>query len=549
MSAFKKVLLPVVAVAVLGGGAAYWFLKGGPTADSSSPAASAEVVPDNALMATFISNDAKGWSQLQQFGTPEAQKLISQGVQSLQASMLKGSQLNYDKDLKPWVGSVMVAVMPSTSSNAQQSDTLLVVGIKDKVRALAFANQAKSQPGVQTQESDYKGVKISAITQKDQPKSTIYSAVLSDRLVLADKKATIEQAVDTFKGAPSFADKSGAAQLMATGVDVENPIAQIYLPNYGTSVKQLIANSPQAAQLPPQSMQQLDQVESLVVGVGVDESGLRVKAKAKAKPQATAIQYKPVPGKVVAAFPTETLALVTGQGLKTAWITMVEQAQEVPQSQIVVDTVRQQLKTVNLDADKEVFGWMDGEFGLGAIALNQGVLSSVGFGGVIVLETSDRATAEATLTKLDAIAQKNYMRVAQRNVQGKTITEWKLPQQESILGHGWLNQNSLFIAVGSPLIDGMIGPAKQPLDQSTAFKTVTGSLAKPNAGYFYLDMDKVMAVMNTSLLKTQTNGITPETTAMLNSIRGLGITVTQPDKTTAQVEMLLALKPKAVSLK
>jgi hypothetical protein len=228
---------------------------------------------------------------------------------------------------------------------------------------------------------------------------------------------------------------------------------------------------------------------------------------------------------------------------------MVEQAKDVPQSQMVVDTVRQQLKTVNLDADKEVFGWMDGEFGLGAIALNQGVLSSVGFGGVLVLETSDRATAEATLNKLDAIAQKNYMRVAQRNVEGKTITEWKLPQQESVLGHGWLNENSLFIALGSPLIDGMVAPAKQPLDQSAAFKTVTGSLAKPNAGYFYLDMDKVMAVMNTSLLKTQTSAITPEATAMLNSIRGLGITVTQPDKTTAQVEMLLALKPKAVSLK
>ena len=548
MPAFKKVLLPVVAIAVVVGGAAYWFMKGGPI-NSSSPAASAEVVPDEALMATFISSDAKGWSQLQQFGTPEAQKFVGQGVQSFQASLLKGSQLNYEKDLKPWVSNVMVAVLPSTSEGTQQSDTLLVVGIKDKVRALAFANQAKSQPGVQTQETDYKGVKISATTQKDQPNSTIYSAVLSDRLVLASNKATVEQAVDTFKGAPSFADKAGAAQLLKTGVDVENPIAQIYLPNYGTSVKQLIANSPQAAQIPPQSMQQLDQVESLVVGVGVDESGLRVKAKAKAKPQATAIQYKPVPGKVVAAFPTETLALVTGQGLKAAWTTMVEQAQSVPQSQIVVDTVRQQLQAVNLDADKEVFGWMDGEFGLGAIALNQGVLSSVGFGGVLVLETSDRATAEATLTKLDAIAQKNFMRVAQRNAQGKTITEWKLPQQESVLGHGWLNQNSLFIAVGSPLIDGMIAPAKQPLDQSTAFKTVTGSLAKPNAGYFYLDMDKVMAVMNTSLLKTQTSSITPETTAMLNSIRGLGITVTQPDQTTAQVEMLLALKPKAVSLK
>jgi len=38
--------------------------------------ASAKVVPDEAMIATFISTDPKPWSQLQQFGTPEAQQLV-----------------------------------------------------------------------------------------------------------------------------------------------------------------------------------------------------------------------------------------------------------------------------------------------------------------------------------------------------------------------------------------------------------------------------------------------------------------------------------------
>ena len=550
MPALKpKVLVPVVgAVVVIGGAAAYFFLKGGPI-ESSSPLASAQVVPDEAMMATFISSDSKAWTQLQQFGTPEAQKLVGQGVQSFQASLFKDSKINYEQDIQPWVGSVMVAMLPGPKEKPQQTGTLLVVGIKDKMRALNFANKLKGQPGVQTKEIDYKGVKISETTQPNQPNGKTYSAVLDDRLVLSPEKTTIEQAIDTYKGAASFASQAGAKQLLSEGVDVENPIAQVYWPNYGASLKQIIASSPNANQVPAESLKQLEQVESLAMGLGVDDQGLRLKANIKAQNKAFTGAYKTVPGKVVAQFPTETIALVSGQGLKTAWTTMVEQAKDTPQTQQFVDVVRQQLQTVSLDADKDVFGWMDGEFALGAIASNQGILAPVGFGGVLVFQTSDRPAAEATLSKLDAIAQKNFMTVGQRTVQGTTIKEWKLPQQEVLLGHGWLDKDSVFVAIGSPVVEAMAAPAKQPLNDSTAFKAMTDSLPKPNGGYFYLDMDKTMAVVNNSMLKAQASAVSPEAMTVLGSMRGIGITVTQPNQTTAQLEMLLALKPKTVSSK
>jgi hypothetical protein len=165
------------------------------------------------------------------------------------------------------------------------------------------------------------------------------------------------------------------------------------------------------------------------------------------------------------------------------------------------------------------------------------------------MQTSDRAAAEAALSKLDAIAQKNFLTVSQRTVQGKTVQEWKLPQQEVILGHGWLDQNSLFVAIGSPVVETMVNPGNQHLSDSGAFKGVTDSLPKPNAGYFYLDMDQTMTVVNNSLLKAQMSAVPAETMSVLNSVRGIGLTVTQPNQTTAQLEMLLALKPKAVSQK
>ncbi|MBA3923993.1 MAG: DUF3352 domain-containing protein, partial [Nostocaceae cyanobacterium] len=66
----------------------------------------------------------------------------------------------------------------------------------------------------------------------------------------------------------------------------------------------------------------------------------------------------------------------------------------------------------------------------------------------------------------------------------------------------------------------------------------------PNSGYFYVDMDKTMSLFNRFASQTQ-RPIPPETSAIFNSIRGLGVTATQPDKSTSQVEMLLGLKPKS----
>jgi hypothetical protein len=61
------------------------------------------------------------------------------------------------------------------------------------------------------------------------------------------------------------------------------------------------------------------------------------------------------------------------------------------------------------------------------LVAHQGLLAAVGFGGALVIDTSDRATAEATLNKFDTLARSNFVTVAPRNVGGKTLTEWQIP--------------------------------------------------------------------------------------------------------------------------
>ncbi|MDZ8055028.1 MAG: DUF3352 domain-containing protein [Aulosira sp. ZfuVER01] len=554
----SKFLIPVIGVAVVltGGIAAYMYLKGGPTGDSADALGSAKVVPSSALMASYINTDPQVWAKLQQFGTPEAQQLVAKGLESFNKDMLKDTNISYEKDIQPWAGGVMVAMLPPTAVKPVQLNTptapnkptklqsepniLLVVGIKDKIAALNFGNKLKAQKDIQFQESDYKGEKITEAKGKGKP---TYSVILNNsQLVLAPERQAVEQAIDTFKGQPSFASKEGASSILSKSVDVKNTLAQIYIPDYAGMVQQLAAANPQGSQLPPQTLKQLQQVKSMVAGVGIDDAGLRLKAIANLDPQLNKFQYQNTPAKIVGQFPTDTFALVSGQGISRAWSTVLEQSKDYPEFNQAVAQVRQQLKSfANLDLDKEVIGWMDGEFALGTIPSNQGILASVGFGGALLFDTSDRKTAEATLSKLDDLVKKQSLNVAQRDIGDKKITEWQIPQQGALLAHGWLDQDTVFVALGGPVADAIASNKSQSLENSDTFKAVTSSLQKPNGGYFYVDMDKTMTLVNRF---AAARPVPPEANAILSSIRGLGVTATSPDKSISQVEMLLALKPK-----
>ena len=540
-------LIPVIGTAVIiaGGIAAYMYLKGG--ADSSSPLGSAKLVPATALMATYIDTNPESWNKLQQFGTPEAQKLLDKEFQDFNQQMLNDSQISYEADIKPWVGGVMIAVLPPEAKKVSQENFrspeapnfLLVVDIKDKIAALKFANKLKDKKNVKIQESDYKGQKIIESTGKGQP--TYVTVLNNDHLLLTSNKQSVEKAIDTYKGEPSFASKEGANDILGKGVDVKNSLAQIYVPDYANMVQQLTAFNPQSQKLPPQTLAQIKQVKSMTAGVGIDDAGLRFKAIVNLDPQLNKFQYETTSAKIVEQFPSETLALVSGQGISKSWQTFVEQSKDYPELNQGLQQARTQLKILQLDVDKDIFGWMNGEFGLGAIQSNQGLLANVGFGGALVLNTSDRKTAEATFTKLDNFAKQQSFNVAQKSIGGKNVTEWQIPQQGALIAHGWLNDNTAFLAIGGPVAETLVDRKGAALDQSDTFKTITGSLQKPNGGYFYLDMDKTKTIIER--LSAQSQPLPPDATAILTSIRGIGVTVNSPSKSMTQMELLLSLKP------
>jgi len=559
----SKFLIPALGLGaiVIGSIAAYIYLKGGPSGDAAGVWESAKIIPDEALMATYITTDPQAWAKLDQFGTPETRQLVGKDLANWNQNSLGLfgiSGISYEQDLKPWIGGVMLAILPPASTQAAQSSTpdspgkvkptqksatnvLMVVGIKDKLAAANFANKLKSKKELETQEIEYKGEKILKNTNKG---SSTYTAILNNSyVVFAPNQKPVEYAIDTLKGEPSFANKASAKEVLAKGVKLENTVAQIYVPDYGATMQQFIASNSRTAQIPPQTLAQLKQVKSMVAGVGIDDTGVRMKAIATLDPDLSKFRYKNTPGNVVSRFPGNTIAMISGEGINRWWTAMLEQSQDYPDFNQVVNLARTQLKQFKIDLDQDIFGWMNGEFGIAAIPANQGLFAQVGFGGAFVFNTSDRQTAEKTLSKLDKIVQQQPINVAQTDIDGKKITQWKVPGEGALLSHGWLDQNTVFLAIGDSTAQAVASPQGESLAENENFQTATGSLARPNGGYFYLNMAKTLSLLE-SFARLRQQPIPPDVNSILNSIHGVGMAGNSPNKSTSEVELLLALKNK-----
>lgn len=542
-----KLIVPgIIAGAVaIGGIAAYFYLKVIPAREGTSPVASANIVPDEAWMAGYVDITSDSWDKLRDFGTPEAQDIVFGGVDSMTADIkqqLAKDKLDYDKDIKPWLGSVMFAAVPAGDETSVPG-FLMVIGIKDKVEALNFANKMKDKEDLEVKETDHKGVKILEIDTSGSPS---FVAILDNHLALSDNQEVVKKAIDSSKGDPSLASDGETRKILEESMKMDNPVAQIFIPNYGKLIEQTAAFNP-SNPLPPAFKDQLNQIRAVSVGMGIDNEGIRFRAITKVDPDAFKWEFKPAPGKIISQFPANTLLSANGGSLSTQWNYAIDQLESLPEFKEGLDEFRQQIRqNTQLDLDKDIIGWMDKEVGLALIPGNQGLLQSVGFGGTLVFKTSDRAKAEATLTKIDDLAKDSNIPVSKSKIGNVDVTQWQFPPtKETLAGHGWIDNETVFFAIGDPIIKVMASKPDKTLDQSEAFKAVTRTLPKSNTGYFFVNMDEANKVILSNPLITSQGVITPEVEAILKSIRGIGVASTQMDKSTYTGDMLLALKPKS----
>jgi hypothetical protein len=565
-------LLPVIGAAVVaaGGAGAYFYFNQTGTLTPVVPGrlAIAKVVTKQALMLARFNPNPEAMAQLDRFQSPESKKILENGWRDVQKQTFQNTGINYEVDVKPWAGEIALAIIPITAPKASAQtflpvsnfqtqlsqatgspksrfDALVVFAVKDKAGATQFAakvqTQAKAKAKGKTSQSEYKGIQIS---QSDFGNgSSLNSATLGDYLVFSSQTNTLKNAIDTFND--GTAASSLEPEINPNQLQLKNSIFELYVTDFAGAIERGIAASETPASIPASSIDSLKRVKSLVMGVGVEQEGLRLKGIAQYDPKRYDLELKTSENKILSRFPSDTFAIGTGKDIKGRWSAIARDLEKDPETKKGLAEIRKSVKTspVALDLDKDVFGWMDGEFALGLIASDKGILAQAGAAPAIMIQSSDRAAADATLKKIMDYAKSSGVKFNTRQVNGVEVTQWI--QGIAFLAHGW-NQDTLFITA-EPLAETISGKPAASLDGNENFKSLISALGLPgnNLGYFYFDVAKAWEVYNRIAPAEVKSTVPRETKVFIESIRGLIASAVMSDQYTNRFDMLLALKSQA----
>lgn len=520
----------------IGGGYVYSKFFSGGEFKALTIEAVAQTLPEKTMMVTFIDTNPQSLAKLAKFETTPTQNLIRE----LQPKSFKENPINYQQDIQPWLGNAVLAFFPDKSQVKDEvsSDFLIILGIKDKDKALQFIQKIKSQSPQKIKESQFQNITLSEIVIENDLNLTY--AIAGNQLLISEKRTAIENAINAKNGQSSLAQKEEIKAIFADKLNLKDPVIQVYFTDSSGLMQEAIASS--SENISPEELEKIGQIKSMVIGMGVEDQGLHVQAIAKTD----SIDSPPLTtnsNNLLSQFPPDTLMFVNGQGISQWWSLLVQQSQKSSSLKSWLDENRTMVKNMTtLDLDRDILGWMDGEFALGIITADAGTVGDLGIGGILALETSDRITANNTLERLKTQIPA-FVQFQQIDIQGISVSQGQTFQNQTAVSYGWRNDNLLLLSFGSPLTKMIETKPNNSLVQSPDFLKITASLPKQNTGYFYLNFDQGMTVAKKSAgIKGQT--IPPETEENLSVITAIAATVSSSDPHMSQLDLIVALKEK-----
>jgi len=223
--------------------------------------------------------------------------------------------------------------------------------------------------------------------------------------------------------------------------------------------------------------------------VNFDTSKLDADMKAQledARTPADAARLKNISDKAMALFTFRIPSTFKDQVLKAI------KAQENGE-----ETLQQMESQVGLDLEKDLLDWLVGDVALVVLPGEKVGDVTLPATGYFALKPQDKAAAEKGIEKigvvLKQIGQSQGIGFEEEQVGDVSWQVVKEPQNQQVLGGYGFAKDELVIAFGMSAIQAA-GGAPAPITDETRFKLVSGKLANPNAGVFYVNVANAVEV-------------------------------------------------------
>lgn len=485
------------------------------------------MLPADVPLVVMVNTKPEAWN-LSRFQLFQSASAIPQLLPFVQ-------QLDYTEDIKSWLGDqVALALMPKIGSQKTTLDSslLMLAPVKDKKRLQAFLDKFQFGEQQRVIKRQYKGITILKLQLKPQSwqsqiappvlipnlskpqglqkERSLEIAFLPGYIVTAQTAKPIEQLIDTFKGSDTLAQNP---QFQRTFQHFQSHQSLVTLYENPAKFLPLVESLAKDPSLPFPLLlsssvysEQLKAYSSLDASLLVQTEGLRWQINAYRQTPKTDIAtnvLSPKVSQILAWIPAATYSLTAGGDLNQRWQTTVATFSAEPQLKDLLTQFRNFIRTsTGLDIERDITAWMDGEYVFFLYPTKGGISKLVSpnfnLGIGFLVQTSDRAAAEATLRKLEQSvnSSKGSIAVASRSIKGEPVTSWE-PQGEdssqSLFAYSWVNSNTLLMTTGLGAMADLVPQPYVSLSKSYTFNNATRSLPQPNNGYSYMNMGSFLS--------------------------------------------------------
>jgi hypothetical protein len=411
---------------------------------------------------------------------------------------------------------------------------LMVLPIDDPLKARQVLEESAVLPQDATKR-EHNGVEIQEFTSKD---ATSYAAAVlgTDYILLTTSPTWMNKAIDTYRGEAAIANLPGYRSAF-TQLQNPNAIAKIYI-NVPAASSAAAEDADQP--IPPESLSTLQQNQGLATSVVLKSDGVEFEGITWLAPDSDrTYEVTNTAGQMPSLLPSETIGMVSGGNLQQLWQDYADNAAAQPLTPFHPDNVRAGFQsTTGLDLDEDLMPWMNGEFALSLFPISPAEDSAdpgapgSNIAAVMLVQTRDRNQAEQTLDQLDEVLSSRYrFQIEAGEIANQPVVNWVSPFGALTLSRGWVNEDTVFLALSQPAAQQILSPAAN-LAENQRFRSLTAESPQPNNGHFYINLEELLASETVPLPP-----LPPESEAVARSIQALGVTATILDPRTIRYDI------------
>ncbi|MEZ5060694.1 MAG: DUF3352 domain-containing protein [Solirubrobacterales bacterium] len=411
----------------------------------------------------------------------------AQIIDGLNGSLAEDTDLNYEDDIKPWLGSRAGVFVSGFQFDTEQPDAALVVATTDSDAAQGFVDSTLEESGDTTSDETYEGVSY----KLDSEDGTAIG-VDNDFLIVGTEQA-FKAAVDAGSG-DSLADNGDATAALDEAPD--DSVFSMYAD--GAAITDLIKSSPD---LSAQESKQLDEAFAQIPDGPVEAWGTVTDSSFSVEGSAPTPDDAPAATDLITTFPADSWFATASTDVGEQITTQLQQFQKgfeaslkqaksqlppgVDASQF--DPFNQIEKKTGINLEKDL-GWI-GDAG----AVLEGT-SVLGVGAGVVAESNDDEAATAALDKLQASLEKNRSLRRQAEIAPNSKGDGFTVSAPPFTAEFAVRDGKAVMAAGSENVDSVLDP-DETLADSDRFSAATGNLADGATPTFFLDMPSLLALI------------------------------------------------------